>query len=93
MATDPERMRDAPRTIVPLGGRRWIARPPVPLTSLIGRDREAADACSLLLRPDIRLVTLIGPGGVGKTSLALEIAANLHHQFPDRVALAPLAAS
>ena len=93
MATDPERMRDAPPMIVPLSGRRWIARPPVPLTSLIGRAREASSVCALLLRPDTRLVTLIGPGGVGKTRLALQVAVDLLDHFPDGVAWAPLAAS
>src|SRR5215218_10044058 len=92
MATDPERMRDAPPSIVPLSGRRWIARPPAPLTSLIGREREAAEICALLRRSDVRLVTLTGPGGVGKTRLALQVAADLLDYFPDGVAWAPLAA-
>jgi predicted ribonuclease YlaK len=47
---------------------------PAQLTSFIGREQEVAQACARLLRPDVRLLTLTGPGGVGKTRLALQIA-------------------
>ncbi len=66
---------------------------PTPLTSLIGRANEAADLHDLLLRDGVRLVTLIGPGGVGKTRLAVEVARSARDAFADGVifvSLAPL---
>ena len=65
---------------------------PVPLTSLIGREREVVDAPALLLRPDVRLLTLVGVGGVGKTHLALQLAHEAQAHFPDGVTFISLAA-
>ena len=61
------------------------ARPafPVPLTSFIGREQEIATICTLLRRPEIRLLTLIGTGGVGKTRLSLQVADCLRKDFAD----------
>src|SRR5690349_21105835 len=58
---------------------------PAQVTSLIGREREVAQASSLLARPDVRLLTITGPPGVGKTRLALEVAGSLAGDFADGV--------
>jgi predicted ATPase len=64
---------------------------PVQATSFIGRDREVADVAALLRRGDVRLLTLTGPGGVGKTRLALRVASELSGTFPDGIAFVSLA--
>src|SRR5260221_9335365 len=61
------------------------ARPanlPVQRTGLEGREKEVAAVKELLLRPDVRLVTITGPGGIGKTRLAVEVANGLVESFP-----------
>lgn len=66
---------------------------PIPLTPLVGREEDVAAATALLLRHDVRLVSLIGTGGVGKTRLALQVASDLQEHFADGVyfvALAPV---
>src|SRR5580704_128594 len=54
---------------------------PVPRTAFIGREPEAAALRQLLGRDDVRLVTLTGPGGIGKTRLALQVAGEIGQQF------------
>ena len=57
----------------------------VPLTPILGRERDEAFAVHLLLSEKVRLLTLTGPGGVGKTRLALQVAAGLAERFRDGV--------
>ncbi|MGH2532324.1 MAG: tetratricopeptide repeat protein [Thermomicrobiales bacterium] len=82
-----------PTPLVPLTRRRGdaVAALPAPLTSFVGRQQEIATARDLVRRPDVRLVTLVGPGGIGKTRLALEVATRLADDLADGVAFVPLA--
>ncbi len=63
---------------------------PVQRTGFVGREKEIAAANELLLRQDVRLVTITGPGGIGKTRLAVEMANALVEHFPGGVHFVPL---
>jgi len=65
---------------------------PTPPTPIVGRDREIDILTGTLWRQDVRLVTLTGPGGVGKTRLAIEVASRLVDDYADGIAFVPLAA-
>lgn len=103
-ASEPPRPREgpggAPRVgpAEPAGPARPLGRPPAslpaPPTPLIGRAAELAELAALLHAPGTRLLTILGPGGMGKTHLAIELARASRERFADGVcfvALAPLA--
>src|SRR5262245_9034159 len=75
LAHDPELMAARTESVAP-------ARLPAAANETIGRDREVAEVGEHLLRPAVRLVTLIGPGGVGKTRVAMDAGRAVAARFP-----------
>jgi predicted ATPase/class 3 adenylate cyclase len=65
---------------------------PVPVTPFLGRERELAAVVALLGREDVRLLTMTGPGGTGKSRLCMQAAATVSEGYPDGVWWVPLAA-
>src|SRR6266849_3671177 len=66
---------------------------PTTFTSFIGREQDVAAIEAMLLRPEVRLLTLAGIGGIGKTRLALQIATHMRSSFADGVCFARLAST
>ena len=89
----PNHSPTEPPPISPPSGqlRTLAASLPVPVSRLVGRERELGALRELIDRPEVRLLTLIGPAGVGKTRLAIELAAGLHGAFPDGIVLVEFA--
>lgn len=85
---------DMPNEFPPLqSAEGYLANLPRPPSELIGRERERRELMSMLADSAVRLVTLTGPGGTGKTRLSLEVGHRLHGQFADGaffVDLAPI---
>jgi predicted ATPase/DNA-binding CsgD family transcriptional regulator len=88
--TDRSQSQPTPHSSFP-DRNRLVTPWPVPLTSFVGREREAAAITRLLQHDGARLVTLTGPGGVGKTRLAMRIVETLGAEFADEVAFVSLA--
>lgn len=88
LAAVRDRLADVP-------AREAEARPnnlPVQRTAFIGREREEQGLRQLLSRPEVRLVTLTGPGGIGKSRLALQVAGQIAELFPGGVCFVALSA-
>jgi excisionase family DNA binding protein len=92
-ATSPPVERTPPPTLISLPGGDLTGRRPLPaqLTTFVGRSDALRSLASLLRAEDVRLVTLTGPGGVGKTRLALEATREVSSEFTDGTVFVALA--
>jgi predicted ATPase len=92
-APDPAPDPAPARPAAPVPARSRGLRPlPVGTTSLVGREQAMVEVAALVGRPGVRLVTLTGPGGVGKTRLAVAVGERLRDRFGAGTAFVPLAA-
>jgi len=104
LAKDPEKRyastRDLARELSAIR-ERFAEKPPAPVaaratklpvsrTGFVGREKEVAAGKGLLMRDDVRLVTITGPGGIGKTRLAVEVAGGVYERFPGGIHFVPL---
>jgi predicted ATPase len=86
LAAIRDRLSDKPVSLV----ETPTSNLPVQRTGFVGREREVEAARDLLLRGNVRLVTITGPGGIGKTRLALQVASGLVERFPGGIHFVPL---
>jgi predicted ATPase len=88
-----ERFELSQRQPEPIVGRKEIPRHNLPaqVTSFIGREKEIGEVRDILAQDDVRLLTLTGPGGTGKTRLAMQVAADQADRFENGVFFVPLA--
>ncbi len=86
LATLRTRLLEAPLTSAP----KTRASMPKPRTPLVGREQDLAAVSALVLRDDVRLVTLTGVGGTGKTRLAIQVASEICSTFPGGTFFVPL---
>jgi predicted ATPase/DNA-binding SARP family transcriptional activator len=87
LTQDPE-LESPPSS--PPGTVTFSSSLPFQPTPLVGRERELDELVRLVRREQLRLVTVTGPGGVGKTRLALQVAAEVLEEFPDGITWVPL---
>ena len=80
-----------PRTSAGEAPASWASPLPRPATPLIGRDQDRSELSALLSQPEVRLVTLTGMGGIGKTYLAIAVASHMRELFRDGVVFVDLA--
>ena len=71
--------------------RRGSRSLPVTSTTLIGREQDIVEVSKLLAKPEVRLLTLTGPGGIGKTRLAIAVGEQLEDRYPQGAIFVPLA--
>ena len=87
----PERLYQLGDGVFPPLTSLYRTNLPVPATAFVGRERELAEVAGLLQQDGVRLLTLTGTGGTGKTRLALQAAAEVSDGYPDGVWWVPLA--
>lgn len=91
LASPEERLPSTPAAGTTLASDSVPVALPVSFTALLGREHETDSLWEMLRRADVRLVTLVGPPGVGKTRLAIHAAQQVASWFPDGVIFADLA--
>lgn len=91
LAASPAAGAPVPAMPAPIPSAPPRPRLPVAATPFVGRERELAELAELLNRPDVRLVSIVGPGGIGKTRLALQTALGHQTVYASGVVFVPLA--